>query len=980
MESSPAAPRAAILQLYRTLGVDVLADPVSTDLLTEVGRSGEISCWIAPALDAVAPAVRRLARAARCALVAGVDTRTGRIAIAASSLPVVIGVVHPGTPFDPLVRRLAQALAEPRSTAIEQLLACHEAIDVDAAGRRTFRMLRAMLDRSVELLPRRVPVSDRQEWSLLQVTRLLFLRFVESEGWLDGRPRFLREELDRCLCARRDPGRHLLHPLFFGTLNRPVAERSRLATSFGRVPFLNGGLFEPHAIERRHRMALPSGFWCEVFESIIDRLDVTLDAEPTGRAVTPEALGRVFEGVMQPDERRAAGTFFTPTPLVDAVVRVAISVHLAGRLGRPAEAIEASLADPDAELRRAMLHVTVLDPAVGSGAFLVGALAVLHGPGPRSGRRVRHIVTRRLHGVDRHPGAVRLCEMRLWLEVLRSMRGSDADGIRPLPNLDTAIRAGDVIADPLLLHRVPRTTLVALRDRQRAIPASHDRTHRGMLRRSRRAERDTMVRTLLAREEVLDHGIRDLLDVAASATLFGPRGRMQSSQRAALVVLRRERLEVRRERRRLERDATSAAFSMQVAFAPVITKNGGFDVVLGNPPWVRGQQLPPATRAMLAARYRWWKPVTQGSWAQTPDLYIAFLERALASLANNGTLAMLVPSKLVTATYAAAARAELSHHATLHHVANLADDPRAGFDATTYPLALVASRARPSAAHSIRLGLSANAPTVQQSEWRDGAAWSIAPPAAQRVSRRVAADHPPLGASHRPQLGVKTGLNEAFLDPPAALYRWCVQAIRGADVAPFSLRRTRLLLWPAEADGTPWPELPAPVRAHLLPFRQRLHARRDCTGSLWWMLFRTRAATAPYRVAWSDIARRLTAVALGPGDPHPLNTCYLIPVDDESTMHGLTAWLNSTWIGALARVRAEPAANGYARFAARAIGSLPLPPRQQLGVLAELGAARHSGSGNAPDLNRGIDEEVAIALDLSANDRVELAALATHRR
>ncbi|MEO5826878.1 MAG: N-6 DNA methylase [Gemmatimonadales bacterium] len=982
MESLAAAPYDAVLQLYRALGVELLDTPsASPDLLVEVGRAGVISCWVAPALDAVAPAARRLARAARFAIVAGVEPRTGRIGIAASSLPVVLGIVQRGSPLDPLVRRLTHALTEPRDTAIETLLACHEAIDVDAAGRRTFRMLRALLDRAVALLPRRVPASDRQEWALLQVTRLLFLRFVESEGWLDGRSRFLRDELDRCMHARRDPGQHLLHPLFFGTLNRPVAERSQLARSFGDVPFLNGGLFEPHVIERRHHLTLPIEFWGEVFESLIDRLDVTLDAEPSGRAVTPEALGRVFEGMMQPDERRAAGAFFTPPLLVDAVVRAAVSVHLAARLNRSAAAVEVALADPDPHLRRSMLHVNVLDPAVGSGAFLVGALAVLHGPGPRSADRVRNLVTRRLHGVDRHTGAVRLCEMRLWLEVLRSMRGSDPNTIRPLPNLDNAIRAGDVIADPLMLQRVPRAALIALRDNQRAIPASHDRSHRALLRRSRQAERDTMVRALLAREAIIDHGILDLLDAASSATLFGARARMPPSSRLALAALRRERTEIRRERRRVDRDAASVDFSMQVAFAPVMARHGGFDLVIGNPPWVRGQNLPPTTRAMLAARYRWWKPVAHGSWAQTPDLCVAFLERAFTSLASNGTMAMLVPSKLVTATYAASARAELTHHATLHRVADLADDPRAGFDATTYPLALIATRTRPAETHSIHLGLSADAPTVQQSDWRDAGSWSVAPPAAQRISRRIAADHPVLSASHRPQLGLKTGLNEAFLDPPPALNRWCADAIRGADVHPFGVRRTRLLLWPAEPDGTPWPELPQPVRTHLLPFRQRLQARADSTGGTWWALFRTRAATAPYRVAWRDISQRLAAVALGPGDPIPLNSCYVIPVSCGGTMHALTAWLNSTWIGALARVRAEPAANGYARFAARAIGSLPLlEAGQQWHHLAELGAARGKGRGDSTHLDRAIDDEVSRALNLTANDRIELAALATHRR
>ncbi len=974
--------RDPVRQLYRALGVELVTDhAVTHDDVTEVGHAGVVSCWVAPGSDRVGPAARRLARAARCALVAGVDARSGGIAIAASSLPIVIGTIQPGNRIDPVMRRLSQVLDEPRSTAIEQLLACHEAIDIDAAGRRTFRMLRRLLDDAAALLPHRASLADRQEWALLQVTRLLFLRFVESEGWLDGRPRFLHEELDRCLHAHRDPGRHLLHPLFFGTLNRPVSDRSRLARSFGKVPFLNGGLFEPHVVERKHRFSLPAESWCEMFDAMVDRLDVTLDAAPVGSAVTPEALGRVFEGVMQPEERRAAGTFFTPPSLVDAVVRSAVSVHLAGQLGRADRDVESALDDPDPELRRAMLNVTVLDPAVGSGAFLVGALTVLHGPGPRSAPRVLHLVTRRLHGVDRHPGAVRLCEMRLWLEVLRSMRGRHPDSIRPLPNLDTVIRAGDVLADPVIVERVARPELIALRKAQRAIPASHHQNHRALLRRSRQAERDTVIRALLAREAVINHSIRDLLDAAKSTSLFGVRARLTAAHRRGLAALRRERTEVRRDRRRMARDTTSGAFAMQVAFASVMDRRGGFDLVIGNPPWVRGQHLPPATRALLAARYRWWKPVSQGAWAQIPDLYVAFLERAFNSLGSNGTMAMLVPSKLVTATYAAAARAELAHHATVHRVADLSDDPRAGFDATTYPLVLVVSRTRPPARHSVRLGLHAGSPTVQQSDWREPAGWSIAPPVVQCIARRIATTHAPLGTRHRPQLGLKTGLNEAFLDPPAALARWCAPAIRGADIVPYRVLRTRGLLWPAAPDGTPWRELPQPVRTHLLPFRQRLQARSDGTTETWWALFRTRAATAAHRVAWSDISRTLAAVALGPRDPVPLNSCYVIAVGCNATMYALTAWLNSTWIGGLARVRAEPAANGYARFAARSIASLPIAAENQdWRHLAELGAARSTGSADTTQLDRAIDETVATALGLSHHDRVALTDLASHRR
>ena len=390
--------------------------------LIEVGRLGSLSCWYTAAMHDATTAAKRLARHGRLGVMIGIDVIARRALMAATIVPVHGAQFSIDDADTPILRRTQAAVgATVGASTLEQCLAIADALDTDAAGRRTFRLLRSLLDNGVDLLPARVPADDRRAWTLLQLTRLLFLRFVESEGWLDGRSRFLRDELDRCLLARRDPTRHLLHPLFFGTLNRRPDQRSRFARAFGTIPFLNGGLFEPHTIERRHRFHLPGQYWCSAFEALVDRIDVSLDHAPPDGAVTPELLGRVFEGVMAPEERRAAGAFFTPPALVDAVVREAVACHLALRLGRSEGMTFRALDDPDPLLRRALADITVLDPAVGSGAFLVGCLAVLHGPGERDSVRVRHLVTRRLHGTDRHPGAVRLCELRLWLEVLRAM-------------------------------------------------------------------------------------------------------------------------------------------------------------------------------------------------------------------------------------------------------------------------------------------------------------------------------------------------------------------------------------------------------------------------------------------------------------------------------------------------------------------------------------------------------------------------------
>ena len=77
-------------------------------------------------------------------------------------------------------------------------------------------------------------------------------------------------------------------------------------------------------------------------------------------------------------------------------------------------------------------------------------------------------------------------------------------------------------------------------------------------------------------------------------------------------------------------------------------------------------------------------------------------------------------------------------------------------------------------------------------------------------------------------------------------------------------------------------------------------------------------------MAWADLARRLEAAAL-PGKVLPLNSCYFAVVRNADEANALTAWLNSSWIGILARLGADPARGGFARFNARTVGALPWP-------------------------------------------------------
>src|SRR5690606_34824558 len=234
--------------------------------------------------------------------------------------------------------------------------------------------------------------------------------------------------------------------------------------------------------------------------------------------------------------------------------------------------------------------------------------------------------------------------------------------------------------------------------------------------------------------------------------------------------------------------------------------------------------------------------------------------------------------------------------------------------------------------------------------------------------------HPRLGERLQPQLGVKTGANAVFLDPPPGIEPALIRlALRGRDIRPFGHGTGVRLLFPHGTDGAAYARLPESAARYLRPHERVLRARVDFDGGPPWALFRVRPTLAPHRVAWADLARRLTAVALtGPVDARlvPLNTCYLLAAPDRVAALALTAWLNSTWLRVAARAAADVAANGFARFNARVVAALPLP----LEVLSDgaLAALAERGARGEP-VQEEIDARVALHLALAPATQAALA-------
>ena len=967
-------------RLFAALGYEPLWRELPDGAL--VARSGDFiwTAWErAPGDERTASRAGRLARGGRVAGVVAFDptARTLEFSVGFHGDPVhKLGLDQPSSVDLGVLARLRPGPGADPALATAARVA--DALSGEEAGRRFFREFRRTLLSLRGALPQEIPPDDRHALALVQLTRILVLYFVQAKGWLDGRERFLRDEVDRCMARGGSIHRDLLRPLFFGTLNRPLAGRSAAVSRLGRIPFLNGGLFEPHALERRWRVDLPSGAWLAAFDELFERFHFVTQADG-GSGIAPDMLGQVFEGVMEPEVRQESGTYYTPATMVESVLREGLTTLLASRLRVGSSQADRLLKDPSPGARALLQRVTILDPAVGSGAFLLGALEMLSAPWtghPATlSARKREIIGHNLYGVDQNANAVRLAELRLWLEVIAADPHVQPEMVAPLPNLDALLRQGDSLADlPGLGGAAAGSPAEGLGALRRGLASATGTAKRSLIRALRQAEHQAFVAGLHHAEEGTGHRIGELIAAARSPTLFGHPSGMTRDSRKELAELRRLRARYRTLLRRSRHDQQLPWFHYQSHFADVFAARGGFDLVVGNPPWVRAERLDPHQRAALAARYRWWRG-SRGrgvGYTHHADLSVAFLERATELAAPGGVVAMLVPAKLATAEYARSARADLAGRTTVRAVADLGDGRGSGFDATVYPLAIVFQTVAPQAGHRVRAGLGRGA-CIPQSQLGAGP-WVLSTNPVREALGQVRAEHPVVGSTARCQLGVKTGCNRVFLDPEAEiepeLLRW---AVRGRDLSPFQVHPRHRLLWTHAANGDPLPALPPLARAWIRRHEQRLTARRDYTGGPVWTVFRTGPASAEHRVVWADLARHLEAVVLSGGASRalmPLNSCYLLTAPSEAAALRLTAWLNSSWIRAAARAVADPAANGYARFNSRVVGGLPLPPSVLLDPdLAALATAGIAGRLNQEEL----DDVTARHLALGTAHRRALA-------
>ncbi|MEO7962329.1 MAG: hypothetical protein ABIT38_00300, partial [Gemmatimonadaceae bacterium] len=445
----------------------------------------------------------------------------------------------------------------------------------------------------------------------------------------------------------------------------------------------------------------------------------------------------------------------------------------------------------------------------------------------------RSLLTHCIFGVDINPMAVWLCELRLWLSVVIDLPDGTSTLVPPLPNLDRNVRVGDALSGGRFvddcapnIRPLPRSARALPVDvlRARYVRATGARKH-SLARRLDAAERREAIDDADRRLDSFALERRALVAAARGRDLFGARRGALGAERKRLDELRSTMRSLRAQRATLARGG-ALPFRFSSHFADVAAE-GGFSVVVGNPPWVRLHRIPAAQREGMRREFQVfreaaWKRGAEDAgagsgFAAQVDLSSLFTERGITLLRPHGLLAFLLPIKLWRSLAGGGVRRLLSEENDLALLEDWSEAPST-FDAAVYPSLVVARRRGARGARGTSLGVSSELPfgnalgacetpdmkgapsagcdlpaiSAQRNGARSmrvalhrrelaiswpvspssiplddsaGAPWILLPPDARTAFARVAASGPTLADSGlgRPTLGVKSGCNSAFV-------------------------------------------------------------------------------------------------------------------------------------------------------------------------------------------------------------------------
>jgi len=504
----------------------------------------------------------------------------------------------------------------------------------------------------------------KEDFALLLVIRIIFLGFVQKKGWLGNNSSFIQSFYARYQSSFNPNNRFYrdwLKPLFFEALNHPPGHQvayganifpEDLREVLTMSPYLNGELFKEKTGWD------DQGLWIsdQAIGEFIDFLfqyNFTIQENQLydeELELNPEFLGIIFERLVN----KADGAVYTPRPEVDLMCRMALVKWLEKNSniiqhdlynfmfrnrGEGSEFDEAQKqgdfsASEVRELVKLLESVTICDPAAGSGAFEVGMLQVLEerlenlynrnitpadlkSNQPTHFERKKTIIANSLYGVEVKPWAVWINQLRLWLSLFIDMPDDFKSSQSPLlPNLSFKVRVGDSLVQrigqktfPISGHASLPTEIKSQVTKLKTVKRDFFFNQSDNYKKIEHEELLVFMSILDAQIEEKNRELKQLFKPKPKQAAFDL-GITQPKQAeldlAAIDQAKRERLEEEILELKTQKKALrdEYPFIWSIEFAEIFFDRGGFDIIIGNPPYIRQESISDPLGKLSPAKYK----------------------------------------------------------------------------------------------------------------------------------------------------------------------------------------------------------------------------------------------------------------------------------------------------------------------------------------------------------------------------------------
>lgn len=546
----------------------------------------------------------------------------------------------------------------------------------------------------------------------------IFINTNYDANWGTGNKDFIRSLYKKAIETNKNFYKDYLEPLFYNALNDKRGGSTYFKDLNCKIPFLNGGLFQPIDENYDYEKAdfeIPNSIFSNKEKTkqgdvgsgildIFDRYAFTINEdEPLEKevAVDPEMLGKVFENLLDVVDRKKKGAFYTPREIVHYMCQESLINYLITEIGIEYKDAEFFirygdvLADIDSSkkafetgdfkmplaIRRnskvidtALSNVKVADPAVGSGAFPLGMLneivrarmnltqymvddinAIHRGYANIKGRKPYDIklqtIQRCIHAVDIERSAVDIAKLRLWLSLV--VEENDFRNVKPLPNLDYNIMVGNSLLEEFEGVKIFNEKLLEKKDNSLIEEITTEQL--GLFNRKKESE-------------YLLEDIYSLQERFFSANSKEEKIKLKKEiddlewSLIERTIKENGKVELLPKIKELKRTNTKPYFLWKLNFAKVFREKKGFDIVIGNPPYIKIQNLSEAETVQLKKVYK----SSTGKF----DLYVLFVEKAFELMNPKGITSYIQPHRFLNADYGKGIRQFLKDNKGINRMIN----------------------------------------------------------------------------------------------------------------------------------------------------------------------------------------------------------------------------------------------------------------------------------------------------------------------